>query len=151
MDPSIHAAEPCGTQGGVSDMRRNHAPPTVYDGAHHSPLDRLSILNISKVGIVSVPKKRSALEASRRAELSENVRVVRYRRPLGCRAIEPGNRPKGYFQRFNRSTPKESSRHFDKFSPPYYNQVKVPKNRPLFLARFLHTIIKSRQVPKNRQ
>ena len=38
---------------------------------YHTPLGRFSMVNISTVGIVSVPKKR-ALETSRR-ELSEGV------------------------------------------------------------------------------
>ena len=41
------------------------------DGVYRTPLGRFSMLDISTVGIVSVPK-RSALEASRR-ELSEDV------------------------------------------------------------------------------
>ena len=49
-------------------------------GVHHTPLGRFSMLDISTVGIVSVPK-RSALETSRR-ELAEDVRIVWYFRIL---------------------------------------------------------------------
>ena len=44
---------------------------TVYDSEYHTPLGRFSTLDISTVGIVSVPKK-PALETSRR-KLSEHV------------------------------------------------------------------------------
>ena len=43
----------------------------AYDGVYHTPLGQFSMLDISTVGIVSVPK-RSVLEISR-GELSEDV------------------------------------------------------------------------------
>ena len=69
----------------------------MYDGVYHPPLGRFSMVDISTVGIVSVPK-RSALKSSRR-ELSEYVSfgigsvLVRYWHPLGCRAVEFGKPP----------------------------------------------------------
>ena len=59
---------------------------TVLDGVYHTPMGRPSMVDISTLGMVSVPKKLS-LGTSRR-ELSEDVRIVRYWHPRGCRAIE---------------------------------------------------------------
>ena len=53
--------------------------PTVLDGVYYTPLGRLSMPDISSVGIVPVPQ-RSALETSPR-ELSEAY-VLQYRHPL---------------------------------------------------------------------
>ena len=57
------------------------------------PWADFSMVDISTVGTVPVPKT-SALETSRR-ELSEDVSIVRYGHPLGCRAIELGKLPQG--------------------------------------------------------
>ena len=43
----------------------------VYDGEYHTPLGRFSMVDISMVGIVSVPKQ-SALKTSR-LELSKDI------------------------------------------------------------------------------
>ena len=53
----------------------------------HTPLGRFSMLDISTVGIVSVPKKVGVGNVSPRAF---RRRIVRYWHTLGCRAIELG-------------------------------------------------------------
>ena len=67
-------------------------PSTVYDGVHHTPMARFSMLATSTVGIVPVPK-RSAPETSR-LEFFEDVSFGIGNR-LGCREIELGKRPTG--------------------------------------------------------
>ena len=62
----------------------------LYDGVHHTLLGRdFSMLDISTLGRVPVPKKRLALQTSGR-EPSEDVCIVRYWHLLGRRAIELG-------------------------------------------------------------
>ena len=58
----------------------------MYDGFYHTPLGRISTVDISTaVGIVPVPKEVGIRNVSPRAF---RKRIVRYWLPLGCRAIE---------------------------------------------------------------
>ena len=67
----------------------------LYDGVHHTLLGRdFSMLDISTLGRVPVPKKRLALQTSGR-EPSEDVCIVRYWHLLGRRAIELGKLAQG--------------------------------------------------------
>ena len=61
-------------------------------GVRHVPLGRFSTVDISTVGIVSVPKNVGFGSISPKAF---RRRMVRYWHPLGCRAIELEKPPKG--------------------------------------------------------
>ena len=84
MYPAVHDVQEVVPKMLLPNYVQSHG--TVYDRVHHTPLGRLSMLNISTVGMLSVPNS-SALESSRR-ELPEDV-------PFGMAPLAPlsSNRP----------------------------------------------------------
>ena len=65
---------------------------TEYDRKYHAPLGRLSLLDISTVGLVSGAKKIGVGNISPKAF---ERRIIQYWHPLDCRAIELGKTAPG--------------------------------------------------------